>query len=376
MSLLPGVSTVTGCRTGYYIDSGDKPLSSIVHEELRRMNMEGRKLQLTGGSTYVVSLPKRWVVDAGLKAGDTVFLETTGDGAVTVRPQPAEKPAARRKVFEEKGGEVREHLLRKLIGAYISGFGLIEVHFRPENGPFVRRVARDFCRLVIGPEIIEETRTMINIQDLSDPTELSSEKCLRRMHLSVRAMLEDAIQALKTRDQALARDVAQRDQDVDRLYWMVAKQYHLAHTAPRGLVEPPSESGIHAHRLVAKLLERVGDHAERIASTYDVLVAEKELDPKLVKEFEVANASATAILDKAFSALMSGDIDVANEAIDARVHHQKLIDALSHHVSSKKGEELLALGAIVDSLSRTASYATDIAEQAINLAVLGDSETP
>ncbi len=337
--------------------------------------MEGRKLQLTGGSTYVVSLPKRWVVDAGLKAGDTVFLETAPDGSVTVRPQPAEKASARRKVFEEKGNEVRDHLLRKLIGAYISGFGLIEVRFRPEGGPFVRRVARDFCRLVIGPEIIEETRTTITIQDLSDPSELSAEKCLRRMHLSVRAMLEDAIQALKTRDQALARDVSLRDQDVDRLYWMVAKQYHLAHTAPPGTVEPPSVSGIHAQRLVAKLLERVGDHAERIASTYDVLVGEKDLDAKLIKEFEAANASATAILDKSFTALMSGDIDAANEAIDARVHHQKLIDALSHHVASKKGEELLALGAIVDSLSRTASYATDIAEQAINMAVLEDTES-
>ena len=338
--------------------------------------MEGRKLQLTGGSTFVVSLPKRWVVDAGLKAGDTVFLETASDGSVSVRPQPAEKPATRRKVFEEKGGEIRDHLLRKLIGAYISGFGLIEVRFRPENGPFVRRVSRDFCHLVIGPEIIEETRSSIGIQDLSDPSELSSEKCLRRMHLSVRAMLEDAIQALKTRDPALARDVALRDQDVDRLYWMVAKQYHLAHTAPPGSAERPGESGIHAHRLVAKLLERVGDHAERIASTYEVLAAEKDLDPKLVKEIEAANASATAILDKAFSALMSGDIDMANEAIDARGHHQRLIDALSHHVSSKKGEELLALGAIVDSLSRTASYATDIAEQAINMAVLADTETP
>ncbi len=338
--------------------------------------MEGRKLQLTGGSTYVVSLPKRWVVDAGLKAGDTVFLETSTDGSVNIRPRPAEKAAARKKIFDEKDGEVREHLLRKLIGAYISGFGLIEIRFKPEAAPFVRRVARDFCRLVIGPEIIEETRTTIGIQDLSDPTELSSEKCLRRMHLTVRAMLEDAIQALKDRDETLARDVSQRDQDVDRLYWMVAKQYHLAHTAPPGTAERVSESGIHAHRLVAKLLERVGDHAERIASTYDVLVGEKELDPKLVKEFEAANASATAILDKAFSSLVSGNIDVANEAIDARTHHQKLIDALSHHVSSKKGEELLALGAIVDSLSRTASYATDIAEQAINMAVMVDTETP
>src|SRR2546427_6472431 len=93
--------------------------------------MEGRKLQLTGGSTYVVSLPKRWVLDAGLKAGDTVFLETEGDGAVSVRPRPADKVPMRRRLFEEKGEERRDHLLRKLIGAYIGGFSFIEIRSRP-----------------------------------------------------------------------------------------------------------------------------------------------------------------------------------------------------------------------------------------------------
>src|SRR6266566_4136606 len=136
--------------------------------------MEGRKLQLTGGSTYVVSLPKRWVTDAGLKAGDTVFLEPQVDGAVSIRAHPAEKPLARRRVFEEKGEERRDHLLRKLIGAYIAGFGYIEIRFKPEAGPFVRRVARDFSRMVIGPEVIEESRNSVVIQDLSDTAELSA----------------------------------------------------------------------------------------------------------------------------------------------------------------------------------------------------------
>ncbi len=108
--------------------------------------MEGRKLQLTGGSTYVVSLPKRWVLDAGLKAGDTVFLETEGDGAVSVRPRPADKVPMRRRLFEEKGEERRDHLLRKLIGAYIGGFSFIEIRFPSEMAPFVRKVAREFSR--------------------------------------------------------------------------------------------------------------------------------------------------------------------------------------------------------------------------------------
>jgi phosphate uptake regulator len=337
--------------------------------------MEGRKLQLAGGSTYLVSLPKRWVTNAGLKAGDTLFVETESDGTVSVRPRAGEKPAIRRKVFTEKGVEAREHLLRKLIGAYISGFGLVEVRFPPDRGPFVRRVAREFCRLVIGPEVIEETRNSIVIQDLSDPSELSSEKCLRRMHLTVRAMLDDAVLALKRSDSSLAHDVALRDQDVDRLYWMVAKQYNVAHTQPLTASEDPGPRAIHGNRLVAKLLERIGDHAQRIAETYPVVSDGKMLDPKLAKDIEEAETSAVGILDRSFQSLITGDIDAANEAIDALVHHQKLIDALSHRVSTRKGEELLAFGTIVNSLGRAASYSADIAEQAINMAVLLDKNT-
>jgi len=377
--------------------------------------MEGRKLQLTGGSTYVVSLPKRWVTDAGLKAGDTVFLEPQVDGAVQIRARPMEKPLARRRVFEEKGAERRDHLLRKLIGAYIAGFGYIEIRFKPEAGPFVRRVARDFSRMVIGPEVIEESRNSVVIQDLSDTAELSPEKCLRRMHLTVRAMHEDALAALRlrqptlsidnfklgnspdfggstfigvpllrvqydlaalrSRDDALARDVAQRDQDVDRLYWMVAKQYNLAHTPGAASRDAGEKTELHNYRLIAKLFERIGDHAERIARTYPVF-AEHGLEPRLLKELDAARDSAIAILDKAFFALLTADIDSANEAVDDLDRHQKLIDGLSHHVASKKGEELLALAAIVDSLARSANYATDIAEIAIDYAVSKGAETP
>src|SRR2546427_12319402 len=126
--------------------------------------MEGRKLQLTGGLTYVVSLPKHWVVDAGLKAGDTVFLETEPEGSVSIRPRPAEKPQLRRRIFEEKGEERRDHLLRKLIGAYIGGFNYVEIRFRPEMGPVVRRVGGGFGRRVVRPAGIEGPRAPAVVQ--------------------------------------------------------------------------------------------------------------------------------------------------------------------------------------------------------------------
>ncbi|HYA58054.1 MAG TPA: phosphate uptake regulator PhoU [Thermoplasmata archaeon] len=336
--------------------------------------MEGRKLQLAGKSTFLVSLPKRWVTNAGLKPGDTLFVDTESDGSVSVRPRSGERPQIRRKIFVEKGEESRDHLLRKLIGAYVTGFGLIEIRFTPDRGPFVRRVAREFCRLVIGPEVIEENRNAIVVQDLSDPTELSSEKCLRRMHLTVRTMLEDAILALKTGDESLAHDVDLRGQDVNRLYWMVAKQYHLAHSAPLPASDRATAAVIHGHRLIAKILERIGHHAQRIAGTYATLSEARTLDPKLWKEIEDVRNSAVAILDKSFNSLVTRDIEGANQAIDSRIDHQGLVDSLAHRVSTRKGQELLALGAIVDSLGRTAAYAAEIAEETIDLAVLTNPE--
>ena len=336
--------------------------------------MEGRKLQLAGGSTYLVSLPKRWVLDAGLKAGDTLFVDSETDGSVSVRHKREDRAPVRKKVFEEKGEEAREHLLRKLIGAYISGFGLIEIHFTADRGPFVRRVARDFCRMVIGPEVIEESRNALMIQDLSDPSELSAEKCLRRMHLIIRAMLEDSVSALQNGNATLAHDVVQRSQDVDRLYWMVAKRY-LTQGQPSAGPNGQGLEMILVHGLVAKVLERVGYHGVRIAGAYPVLCEKKALDPRLATDLVTAKTSAVAILDRAFHSLMAGDMDEANEAIDSRPQHQKLIDELFHRVATRKGEELLALGVVLDSLGRIAGYASDVAEQAINLAVMDGRAT-
>ena len=334
--------------------------------------MEGRKLQLAGGSTYLVSLPKRWVQTAGLKAGDTVFLETENDGSVSVRPRVSENLEVRRKIFDEHVEGSRDHLLRKLLGAYVSGFGLIEIRFPPANASFTRRVAREFCHLVIGPEVIEENKNSLVIQDLSDASDLSVDKCLRRMQLTVRAMLEDAVSSLESSDAALARDVELRGQDVDRLYWMIAKQYHLVQFHPMQSVPNGSTHPVTSYLLIAKLLERIGKHAERIAGTFPTLAEGRSLDPKLAKDIDDARGGVIGLLDKSFNSLVTKNIATANDAIDSRHTHQKLIDSISHKVATKKGEELLALGIVVDSLGRAAGYAAEIAEQAIDIAVMTD----
>lgn len=334
--------------------------------------MEGRKLQLAGGSTYLVSLPKRWVVTSGLKAGDTVFVETGHDGSVSIRPQSNGRAELRRKVVDERYGENAEHLLRQLVGAYVSGFGLIEIRCPPEHSTFVRNVAREFCRRVTGPEIVEESAESVVVQDLLDTSDLNVDKCLRRMELTVRAMLEDALTALRNSDASLVGNVELRGHDVERLYWMVAKQHHLAHFEP--VTTGSNGASGTDYLLVARHLERIGSHARRMASVLPDLAGSKGLDPKVGREIDAARASLVDLLDHAFTALVTRDVPLANETIDARDAHDRRVDLLLRHVATKRGAELLALGTVVDSLHRIAAYASEIAEQGIDIALLAEPD--
>ncbi|HEX2021068.1 MAG TPA: AbrB/MazE/SpoVT family DNA-binding domain-containing protein, partial [Candidatus Thermoplasmatota archaeon] len=58
--------------------------------------MELRKIQLTGGSSYTVTLPKEWVEKADLEAGDVVGFLPQPDGTLAVFPHARQqRPASR-----------------------------------------------------------------------------------------------------------------------------------------------------------------------------------------------------------------------------------------------------------------------------------------
>ncbi len=327
--------------------------------------MEARKVQMTGGATYTISLPKPWARKMKLKPGETIFFEEVGDTLV-LRTSGVKVPESRTKVLRVEGTARPEHILRKLIGAYVTGYQFIELRFGAGLAAEARRAAREFTRLVIGAEVVEETGERVLIQDLANPMELSADQCLRRMYMTVRSMAEDSIAALRAGDAERAKDVPPRDQDVDRLYWMVAKQYHLAVADPSYMAAYDLRAKLHHFSTVAKLLERIGDHAEKIAMAV-VQLGARPPERGFLKKVEEAVDSALALLDEAFTALMADDLDKANEALDAWSALARQVDELSERVSGTEGARLLPLATVVDSVSRIGGYASDIAEVAINV---------
>ncbi len=331
--------------------------------------MEGRKLQLVGGSTFQVSLPRRWVADRGLKAGDLLYIDTERDGTVCVRADAADHAPNERKVFDAARIGSSDHLLRKLIGAYVTNFRLIEVRYPPRGRIAARRVAREFCRLVNGPEIIDETPTHLVLQDFSNGSELSAARCLRRMHLVVRAMLTDSLRTLQDGDPDRARDVELHDEDLNRLFWIVAKLTHASRTnggppAPDGSLEAPYL------RLVAKLLECIGQDAVELAQRALTLHGTPLRDPGLNGELEACVGEVTARLDGAFEALFGSDSELANDAIDGCLRLREQLEELLARLSKLTGHDLLSVHRVVESLDRSVSHTYEIAKQALDLSVL------
>ncbi|MCI4330842.1 MAG: phosphate uptake regulator PhoU [Thermoplasmata archaeon] len=329
----------------------------------------GRRIQKTGGSTFIVSLPKTWVVSRGLHAGDVLLFTPRSDGSLAVYAEEGPRAESTRRVVHVTNDMNEDHLFRILIAEYIAGAPLLEVRTPARMSPHTRDVVRSFAQRMIGPEILEETADAVVLQDVIGTNPLPIPSVIRRMHQMVRAMQSDAMAAFRAQDESIARDVVERDWEVDRLHWFVQKQVTTALRDARmltslGLTLPECST----YLLASRVLERIADHAVRIADTVAMLGKEKP-PPSLVGELDALSAEASSTLSEALDALETKDIARANAVVDHAHRVTREREKILRELSTKRGRLAVSLAYVLESLERSASYASDLAEIAINHAV-------
>jgi phosphate uptake regulator len=331
--------------------------------------MEMRKVQVTGGSTYIVSLPKKWAIEVGVKPNDTVGIVPQADGTLLLTPKLESAREARRKVFQLKEEPEEKELLRKLIGAYVTGHDIIEVRQKPRMTTKVRDVVRRFTQLVIGPEIIDEGIDDIKTRDLLDPSDLPFRTSIQRMYRIVSSMHREAALACMELDIHLAEDVITRDTEVDRLDWLVARQYNLL-IKDMELAERIGTSREHAvnYLLISRIMERIGDHSARMARQVTDLVNSK-VGRTLLKEVGASSDRILPVLDDVVSALFERDGTLAQDCMERANGFLKELTGFKSRIADAPGEARLPLSIVADSLERTAHYTKDIGELVINYAI-------
>jgi len=224
--------------------------------------MEIRKVQLTGKSSYTVSLPKVWATQLGLKEKSRVALSTLPDGSLRVTPNEHVKPQERG-IFNIDA-LFDDALARHMIAIYIAGYDTFELRAQKIRSD-QRETIRDMSYRLIGMEVVEETAKSVVIQDFLSPKELQVKKSIRRMHLIVESMLADAIKSLLKDDIDLANDVIVRDRDVDRHYLLTLKRLQAMVKTPFAEASDIAANESLEYYLTAVSLERIADHGTKIA---------------------------------------------------------------------------------------------------------------
>lgn len=213
----------------------------------------------------MVSLPKNWVEKRGLKKGSSVVIEETRDGSLLVYPDSSQKLV--NEIQINYISKQRESLLTQIIGAYLLGYDLIKITAEKRILFEDREIIKETIRKLVGLEVVEEDVSKIVAQFLPEASSIDPERMLRMMSNIAVSMVDDVITSMVELDYNLAKIVMQRDEELDRLYFLIVRVVRGAVASPRlGKKLAIDPVRCMDYRLASKLVESIGDEAVKLAS--------------------------------------------------------------------------------------------------------------
>ena len=228
--------------------------------------MEFRKIQFTGRSSFIISLPKKWVKEHDLKQGDAVPLVINPDGSITIFPKEP-KETSERKVLEISPEFSPDMAIRLVISAYIQGYDVLEINLSEEM-PIYKVKIRKILQSLPGVEIILDEPTRIVAKSLLDEDEVNLVELLRRVRSIVLSMLGDLELLVVGSNGEIRRDIYDLENELDRFYFLIIRtvnrllsRHNISEES--GLVKRTFD--LMAILFIARDIERIGDHIIRIA---------------------------------------------------------------------------------------------------------------
>ena len=276
---------------------------------------EVRKIQFTGRSTYVLSLPKRWMIEMHLKAGDPVTIVRESDNSLSIIPNAVRLPDSAKEVLQNDSGS---SLKRKVVSMYLAGYNIM--HLKSKTGrinPSQRDAVREVIhRNLVGTEIIADASDLITIQVLLNIPELPVNTAVRRMFLISTAMHKDAMASLTEQSHDLARTILKSDDEVDRFSLYILRNLVMT-TKNESMLQEIGLTGASdslSYRVAVRSIERVADHAVSIADKC-LKIAEK-VSKEVIQELDKMSSISLALLNDSVEAFLRRDYYLADSIVD------------------------------------------------------------
>ncbi|GBC69001.1 Phosphate-specific transport system accessory protein PhoU [archaeon HR01] len=323
-----------------------------------------RRVQKTGRSTFIISLPKEWVEKTSLKKLDTVKIVTLPFGLLVTTDGHEQ---GRESVIRLSGNETPDEVVRLFFSKYLDGSDRIRVELSSYLPQAISVLKDRIRRWLVGVEIIGETATELTAQVLPVSDKLPLHTSLERMGEITSHMLVEAMTAFSRNDKALAEDVVRRDDEVDRFYHFITRQLNIAvrDYAKLRNINLSDPSDCISYVLVAKSIERAADHAVTISNITLSTTNNSKPDQRIIK----INAKVAELFDTSLASFLYPSTELANKTLSQIA---AISSEMNAYLNSQKKyldlERRLTELVVINSVRRVAEYAADISEAAINLA--------
>jgi phosphate uptake regulator len=175
-------------------------------------------------------------------------------------------------------------------------------------------------------------------------------------------MHREAVTSLLESDERLARSVSERDEEVNRLYFLLVRLLRTVIQHPR-LSEQLKISPIDCLdlRLVASLVEGIGDYAAEIA-WYVYKFPKATLPASLLKQIAKLSELAYEIHEKAIKSVFARDFQLAMNITSMQIETKTILTEIEDALTKLPPSLLTHASAIISCLKRIYEYGMDIAD--------------
>lgn len=349
-----------------------------------------RRVQCTGRGSFIISLPKEWVQDVGLKRGSEIAFSLQPDSTLSLVPRKLME-----KTENDEGSKLKEYYisvdpqedvhstLRLIQALYVISADVMRVHFKNTADPTKCKIeVKNFAKEnFLGSEIIDETPDEITLQILVKHSEFPIEKAVRRMVIVSLAAHRDILLALKSGSKELYQSVMNAQHDANRLGLYIVRQlkFGIEHNMYRELgFKTPKEFLL--YRVIVNDIKDIGENALNIMNNLasfqklvndQLLFLKEPIDEEVYSQMLNFNNVAHQLFDDATKAMFKRDYNDAEALIPKRQSYAKLENDLIRLISSKKMDPNISamLRLMLDSSRRVLDYAQDVAELTLNRTV-------
>ena len=348
-----------------------------------------RRVQSTGRGSYIISLPKEWVKDIGLKRGSEIAFNLEPDLSLSLIPRKIREKTEDKSKLKEYYISVNPEdniaaTLRMIQALYVISADVIRVHFRGTEAHISKCKAevKTFVKeTFLGAEIIDETDDEITMQILVKHSEFPIEKAVRRMVIVALAAHRDVILALKGGSKEQFDNITNAQHDAHRLGLYIVRQlkFGIEHNMYRELdFKTPKEFLL--YRVIVNDIKDIGENAINVMNNIvavqklvdnELLFSKEPIDEEVHVQLLNLNALAHQLFEDATKAMFKRDYNDAEQLIPKRQGYVKLENELIRLMSSKKMDPNISaiVRLALDSCRRILDYGQDVAELTLNRTV-------